>query len=60
MIVEVTSDKDPSIVYTVDPEAGTCSCPSYTQRLSKLNEQDQGTRVCKHVQRIREEQKGPA
>lgn len=53
--IEVRSDRNPDVVYEVDAEAGTCSCPAYTQRLKGSNERDGTSLVCKHVQRVREQ-----
>mgnify|MGYP001558263213 CR=1 FL=1 len=61
--VEVKSDRNPDVVYEVDAEAGTCTCPAYTQRLKALNErraaevghlQSMDALVCKHVAKARE------
>ena len=53
--VEVWSDRNPDVVYEVDAEAGTCTCPAYTQRLKGMNERDGTVLVCKHVTREREQ-----
>ena len=57
MKIEVASDKNPEILYQVDTEAGTCTCPHWTQKLSFLNERDGTSLVCKHVKAVREQER---
>jgi len=62
--VEVQSDRNPDVVYDVDAEAGTCTCPHYTQKLKLVNEQKASepgyiksvdALFCKHVKKVRDE-----
>ena len=52
--VQIRSHSDPTVEYTVDPDAGTCTCPHSTGRLKAENAKDGGDRVCKHVEEARE------
>jgi len=62
--VEVRSDRNPDVVYEVDAEAGTCSCPHYMQKLRLVNEQKASepgyiasidALTCKHVIHVRQQ-----
>ena len=62
--VEVRSDRNPDVIYEVDVEAGTCTCPHYTQKLKFVNEEKSravgyiknlDALVCKHVAGLRRE-----
>jgi len=53
--IEVRSDRNPDVVYEVDAEAGTCTCPHYTQKLKLINEAEGKVLVCKHVLGLRRE-----
>ncbi|KVR21639.1 hypothetical protein WK13_34440 [Burkholderia ubonensis] len=41
-LIEVPSSSDPSIVYHVDPEKRTCTCPRFTK----------GHKLCKHIEQV--------
>lgn len=45
MLLKVQSRSDPSIVYDVDTDAGTCTCPDYVHRSKKSGT----TYICKHI-----------
>ena len=45
MILKVQSRTDRSIVYDVDTDAGTCTCPDYVHRSGKSDV----TYICKHI-----------
>lgn len=52
-IVSVASEKDPTILYSVNMTTGECSCPNYQHRIKAINESDGGHRTCKHYQMVR-------
>lgn len=57
--VEVTSDQNAEVVYRVDTEAHTCTCPQYTQRLARLNDNlpaDEWV-YCKHIKRVLDQER---
>ncbi len=54
--VEVRSDRNPDVVYEVDAEAGTCTCPHYIQKLRLVNEAEGKALFCKHVAKARNQE----
>lgn len=56
--VQVPSDRDPSVMYEVDLQNWTCTCPHFQHRLREANLADGGNRSCKHLDRAQYERLG--
>jgi len=52
MIVEVESEKNPEIRYTVNTETGECTCPHYQLGLKPKVEADGKRLECKHLRKV--------
>jgi hypothetical protein len=55
MIVQIPSEKNPDLLYTVDTEAKTCDCPHFTLSLApKMANTPLPRLFCKHLKRALE------